>query len=137
MMTANKTADTVIIKEVLRDTVIEIRADQSMIQALVECDSMGQAHIKKLLDYNAGERLKPPELEIKNNIITSIAKIDSTEIYLTLRDRHKESMKSVEIINTVEVNRLTAWQKWMCTLGHIVLGVSIAFIGINVIKFIR
>jgi len=113
--------DTVIIRETLRDTLIRIERDSSMVRALVECDSTGRAYLKELLQYQAGERLKPPRITLQDNVLTATASADSMAIYLTLKDRyeHKISDKSETETVVVEVNKLTRWQTFWMMLGRI------------------
>ena len=42
------TVTTTTITETLHDTIITIQPDSSMIQALVECDSTGQAYLRQI-----------------------------------------------------------------------------------------
>lgn len=113
--------DTVTVTEVLRDTVVRIAPDSAMIRALLECDSVGQVRLRQLLEYETGERLQPPNVQIRNNVLTASAKTDSMAIYLALRDRFEKrfSMQTETIVKTVEVNRLTVWQKFRLRLGEI------------------
>lgn len=126
---------TVTITETLVDTLFKVLPDSSMIQMLIECDSVGQARLKQIVDYKSGERVKPPTLEIKNNILTAVAKVDSLEIYHTYKDKLKEVTKERIEIKTIvkEVNKLTRWQRWMCGLGHCALGAIV--IGVIVFMF--
>lgn len=94
-----------------------------MLQALLECDSAGQVVMKELLNYRAGDRLKPPEVIVKNNTLTVTAKVDSLSVYLALKDRYTE-LKQAEVIKetvAIEVNRLTGWQKFRIWIGNIAL----------------
>lgn len=138
IVTENHKYDSVFITETLRDTVVEIAADSSTIKALIECDSLGQAHLKELISYKSGERLKPPEIRIKSNVLTAIAKIDSMSIYMQLKDRYKEHVKTEVKTKIVEVNVLTWWQKYWIKSGKFcnvaALGILIIFI---VKKWIR
>lgn len=129
--------DTVIVKEIIRDTIVSVVADSSMLQMLIECDSLGQAHLTQLLHYQAGDKLKPPNLKIKDNVITAIAEVDSMSIYLQLKDKYKEVRRAETTTKTVEINRLTKWQKMMCTLGYISLGAIIAWLGLIILKKLR
>ena len=52
--------DTVTVTEQVRDTVVVLERDQSMLRALLECDSVGQVQMRRLMEYQAGNRLKPP-----------------------------------------------------------------------------
>lgn len=130
-------SDTVIVVETLRDTLIRVDADSSMIQALIECDSLGRTHLKQLVSYQAGDRLKPPEITIKDNIITASARVDSLNIYLQLKDRYKEVRKAEIITKVVEVNKLTRWQRFIYTLGCVALGAVVVWCGVVILKKIR
>ena len=130
--------DTVVIRETVRDTIVIIQADNSLLRALLECDSLGQVRMKELLDYEAGDRLKPPDVDITDNVLTAKAQIDSLAIYLQLRDRYEKhstarTQADKEII-TVEVNRLTWWQGLWVKLGKGLFGVLAAGLIIKLFK---
>lgn len=132
-----RTVDSVLIVETVRDTVIKTEADSSLIRALIDCDSLGRASIKKLLEYQAGERLKPPRVDIDdNNILTATASVDSLKIYLVLKDRYeKHTTDKVQIVEkTVEVNRLTWWQKLWVKLGKTLTVFAAGYILIKLFK---
>lgn len=133
-MTGDLTIDTVKVIETLRDTVVRIDADSSMIQALIECDSLGQAYIRELIEVKSGKRMPPPTIKIIKDTLKIQASADSMAIYLTLKDRYVEHKKSETITNIIEVNRLTLWQKWMYYLGLITLGLTICSIGLKLYK---
>lgn len=124
MLTASglrQTTDSVVIRETVRDTIVTVERDSALVRALVECDSLGQAHIKQLLEYESGRRLTPPVVHIRDNVLTAAAKVDSLAIYLKLKDKYKEAVRydTRVITQTVEVNRLTGWQKTFYRLGQI------------------
>lgn len=120
--------DSVRTVETLRDTVVTVRADSSLIRALVECDSLGQAHLRRLEEYRAGERLPPPRVEIRDNVLTAAANIDSLEIYLQLKDRYRETVQVEESYKIEYVNRLTGWQKAWMRIGQAALLVAAAVV---------
>lgn len=125
-----------IIRQTLRDTVVTVKADSSMIRALLECDSLGQVRMRELVEYRAGERTKPPDLSIRDNVLTATAEIDSIGIYLQLRDSYETHISQAETltIETVEVNRLTWWQKLWVKAGQILSGALVALIIFKIIK---
>lgn len=129
--------DSVHTVEILRDTIVSIEADSSLIRALIECDSLGQAHIRQLIEYKAGERLPPPSVSIKDNVLTATSKIDSLAIYMQLKDRYTESVKrETEVITkVVEVNHLTWWQTLWYRLGQIAAAVTAVVLTIKIIKY--
>lgn len=101
------------------DTVVVLERDQSMIRALLECDSVGQVQMRKLLEYQAGNRLKPPDIEVHNNVLTATAQADSMAIYLTLKDRIERHTSTHKELQVVEVNRLNTWQRTWMRIGQV------------------
>ncbi len=132
-------SDSVVIRETVRDTVVMIQADSSLIRALVECDSLGQAHVRQLLEYQAGERLKPPQIVIRDNVLTATAEIDSLAIYMQLKDRYKEAVRReiVTVTQYVETNKLTWWQTLFHRLGIITALVVPVLAGLKIYKLIK
>jgi hypothetical protein len=107
--------------DTVRDTVVSIEADSSLIQALLECDSAGNVYVKQLLEYRAGKNLQPPQLSIHNNRLTAVSKTDSMGIYLQLHDKYREQNKTEVKTKTVtvHVNELYWWQKILIGLGAV------------------
>lgn len=131
--------DSIIVTERLRDTVVRIEADSSMIEALIECDSMGRAHLRELLDYRSGERLRPPKISIQDNILTASAEVDSMSIYLSLKDQLKEvyTGRQTDTTEYIEVNRLTWWQTLWVWAGKILTPLVLAAAAFRIYKQIR
>lgn len=122
--------------ETLRDTVVTVKSDSSLIRALIECDSLGQAHLRQLEEYQAGERLPPPRVDIDNNVLTATAHVDSMSIYLQLKDRYKEAVQVEEktVYKTEFVNRLTGWQRFWMRVGQIVAAAAAAVVAWKLLK---
>lgn len=123
------------IVEIVRDSLITIPADSSWLKAYLECDSIGNVHIRQLLEYKAGEKMKPPTITIKENILTALSSADSLNIYLTLKDRYQytvtDNIKYEKEI--IEVNRLTKMQGFWIILGYI-LGI-VLFLTVGIFAF--
>jgi hypothetical protein len=67
------------------------------------------------MEYQAGNRLRPPDIEVRNNVLTATAQADSMAIYLTLKDRIERHTSTRKELQIVEVNRLNTWQRtWIC-----------------------
>lgn len=115
--------------ETLRDTVVRIEADSSLLRALVECDSLGQAHLRELLEYQAGERLKPPRVAIRDNVLTATAEVDSLSIYLRLKDRYEERFRRDQERETVyvETHKLTWFQTLFYRLGLVLTAAAVGW----------
>jgi hypothetical protein len=80
---------------------------------------MGQVQMRKLLEYQAGNRLKPPDIEVRDNVLTATAQADSMAIYLTLKDRIERHTSTHKELQVVEVNRLNTWQRTWMRIGQV------------------
>lgn len=121
---------TLIIRDTIRDTLVQVKADASLIRALLECDSAGNVLLKRILEYEAGKHVAPPQLDIQDNILTATANVDSFGIFMTFRERYVERTDYLESNEKeiVYVNRLTGWQKFRVRLGDCVLVVVPVYI---------
>ena len=108
----------VTVTETVRDTVIQVQPDSSIVEALIRCDSTGRARLEEIQTLRQSARVQQT-LVLKDNCLTSKAVVDSMGIYLTYKDRYKEEQK-VQTIETViekEVNILYWWQKALMWVG--------------------
>lgn len=129
-------SDSVVVRETVRDTVIELSPDSSLVRALIECDSLGRARLSELLYYRAGDRISPPVITMVDNILTAKAQVDSFKIYARLKDRYEEHRTSETVVETVEVNKLTTWQKVRLRLGEAMM-VAVALWIVRSVKKVR
>jgi hypothetical protein len=96
-----------------RDTMIQVPADSSWLQALIECDSNGQAYLRQIENYQVSGRSTLPRVSLQNNQLQVNCRCDSAAIYAKysrIYDRSSQSSTVKETV-TIEVNRLTWWQK--------------------------
>ena len=112
------TERTVTITETVRDTIIQVQPDLSIVQALIKCDSTGRARLEEIRTLKESARVQQT-LELKDNWLTAKAVVDSMGIYLTYKERHKEEQKvqTIETVTEKEVNVLKWWQKVLMALG--------------------
>ncbi len=109
---------TVVVTETVRDTVIQVQPDSSIVQALIKCDSTGQARLEEIRTLRESARVQQT-LALKDNKFTAKAIVDSMEIFLTYKERYREEQK-VQVVETIiekEVNVLKWWQKTLITIG--------------------
>ena len=129
------TEHTVTVTETIRDTIIQVQPDSSIVQALIKCDSTGRARLDEIRTLKESARVQQT-LALKDNRLTAKAVVDSMGIYLTYKERYREEQK-VQVVETViekEVNVLKWWQKVLMTIGI----VSIIILASTIIaKFIR
>ena len=125
-----------VVKEVVRDTVIQVQPDSSILQALIQCDSTGRARLQEIQTLKESARLQQSikmeadPLPYQPTVITVKATVDSMGIYLTYKDRFKESVETREIETIIEkeVNILHWWQKLLMWVGGIVLAITVGWI---------
>ena len=124
----------VTVTETVRDTVIQVRPDSSIVQALIRCDSTGRARLEEIQTLRQSERLRQT-LSLQDNRLTAKATVDSMGIYLTYKDRYKEEQKvqTIEIVIEKEINILRWWQKALMWAGVIN---TILLLGMIAAKFI-
>jgi hypothetical protein len=125
-----------VVKEVVRDTVVQVQPDSSILQALIKCDSTGRARLQEIQTLKESARLQQSikmeadPLPYQPTVITVKATVDSMGIYLTYKDRFKESVETREIETIIEkeVNILHWWQKLLMWVGGIVLTITVGWI---------
>ena len=125
-----------VVKEVVRDTVIQVHPDSSILQALIKCDSTGRARLQEIQTLKESARLQQSikmeadPLPYQPTVITVKATVDSMGIYLTYKDRFKESVETREIETIIEkeVNILHWWQKLLMWAGGIVITITVGWI---------
>lgn len=106
-----KTVSTEYIKDsiYIRDTVVSVKPDSSYVEALLECDSLGNVRLVELSGLQ-GEITKL-ETSLKNNKFKAIAKTDTIKIYVPgqtkILYRDKIIVKKVP-----ETTYKEHWWKW-------------------------
>ena len=127
--TTEVTEKTESVTETIRDTVIMVQPDSSIIQALIQCDSTGRARLQEINALKESARLQqtismePEPQPYKPTVITVKATVDSMGIYLTYKERYKETaqIQKIETIIEKEVNILKTWQKVLMWLGALTI----------------
>ena len=94
--TTEVTEKTESVTETIRDTVIMVQPDSSIMQALIQCDSTGRARLQEIKALKESARMQqtismePEPQPYKPTVITVKATVDSMGIYLSYRERYKE-----------------------------------------------
>ena len=117
------------VTEILRDTIIMVQPDSSILQALVQCDSTGRARLQEINALKESARLQqtikidPDPKPHKPTVITIKTQVDSMGIYLIYKERYKESaeLQQIETVIEKEVNILKTWQKILMWLGALAI----------------
>ena len=125
----------VTVTETVRDTVIQVQPDSSIVEALIRCDSTGRARLEEIQTLRQSARVQQA-LALKDNRLTSKAVVDSMGIYLTYKNWYKEEQK-VQTIETViekEVNILHWWQKSLMWAGVVSTLVLLTLLAVKFIS---
>ena len=155
----HKTGNTeraITVTEIVRDTIIQVQPDSSIVQALIMCDSTGRARLEEIrmlkesariqqhislmeLDYEASavtDSNSSGRHKVPATVLTITSKVDSLGIYLQYKERYKEERQAqtIETVIEKEVNVLKWWQKSLMVLGLIF---SIAIVGKVLLKLME
>lgn len=125
------------VRETLHDTIIEVASDSSWLKAWIECDSLGQAKIKELIDYKDGQRSQIPRVSLHNNILTADCKCDSVNIHAILKSRETVIDHQSAITTTppaVQVKFIPGWMWFFGITGMISWGVLVILIVFSLVK---
>ena len=123
------TEHTVTVTETVRDTVVQVRPDSSIVRALIRCDSTGRARLEEIRMLRESSRLQQT-LAVESHAepyqptaVTVRAVVDSMGIYLTLLERHREEqhVRTVETVVEKKVNVLRWWQTALMWMGGVAL----------------
>ena len=79
----------------IKDTIVNIKPDSSTIEALLECDSLGNVRIVELSSIQ-GQLLKL-ETELKNNTLKTKAKTDTIKVFVKGNTEIKYIEKTLEV----------------------------------------
>ncbi len=131
---------TITVTETIRDTIIQVQPDSSIVQALVRCDSTGRARLEEIRTLKESARIHQhlSLMELGHDslayaqhnssgirhkapisVLTITSKVDSLGIYLQYKERHKEEqhVQTIETVIEKEVYVLKWWQKSLMALG--------------------
>lgn len=129
--------DSIIVRtvETIKDTVVVIAADSSLIQALLECDSLNQVRIKQIISYKQGSNMPLPSISIQGNVLTAKASVEERNLLLQYKHKYTELLHktSKDVTKILEVNKLYWWQKTLMWCGIALLIYVITLI----IRFIK
>ena len=132
------TEHTVTVTETVRDTVVQVQPDSSIVRALIRCDSTGRARLEEIRTLRESSRLQQtftlesPAEPYQPTALTVKAVVDSMGIYLTFKERYREEqqVRTVETVIEKEVNILRWWQAALMWMGGVsLIGILTMVIG--------
>jgi len=116
----------------VRDSLIPLPADSGLIRALLECRE-GKVVIRQIEEIKPGNRVVP-FIDLKNNVLITGAKIDSSSIYFAWKETHiRETKVQVKVIEK-PVYTVTGIRNFLIWSGGIAWSILLALIGFALVK---
>jgi len=117
---------------VVKDSLILLSADSGLIRALLECRE-GKVVVKQIEEIKPGKRVVP-FIDLKNNVLTTGARIDSSSVYFAWKETHiRESNIQVKTIEK-PVYKVTGLQNFLIWSGGIAWTFLLILIGSFLIR---
>ena len=116
----------------MKDSLIPLPADSGLIRALLECQE-GKVVIREIEEIRPGKRVVP-FIDLKNNVLTTGARIDSNSIYFAWKETHiRESKIQVKVIEK-PIYKVTGFWNFLIWSGGIAWSILLAFIGFVLVR---
>ena len=116
----------------VKDSLIPLPGDSGLIRALLECRE-GKVVIRQIEEIRPGKKIVP-FIDLKNNVLTAGAKIDSSSIYFAWKETHiRESNIQVKVIEK-PVYKVTGIQNFLIWSGGIAWSIIVILIGTVLIR---
>ena len=116
-----------------RDTIIISPADSCLVEALVECDSIGQAHIMNILTLEEGLKVKQ-KVKIIDNILTVAAWVDTASIVAAWNEMVVTVQEEKILTVTERVNYVKSYQWFFIYSGGVLWILLFGMFAIKIIK---
>lgn len=114
------------ITELVRDTIVTVKADSSFYKAWIDCVNDKPIIVNKPIvstNKKAGNYLKVPKATLKNNVLRIDCEAKAQELFLKWKEKHikeqKEVVKTITLPPKLIPKPLTWWQKLWIGLGKI------------------
>lgn len=114
-----ETTNTIFQKEIVHDTVFEIKKDSSSYRALLECQN-GKVVIKPSVKQNKGNYLEPPKVNLENNILTVDCNAEAQKMFAKWKDIYIHETSQTKATEPVFVEKpFTGWQTFQIWCGRV------------------
>ena len=116
----------------VKDSLIPLPADSGLIRALLECRE-GKVVIRQVEEIRPGKRIVP-FIDLKNNVLTTGARIDSSSIYFSWKETHiRETKMQLKVIEK-PVYTVTGFRNFLIWSGGIAWSILLVLIGFVMVK---
>jgi len=116
----------------MKDSLIPLPADSGLIRALLECRE-GKVVIKKIDEIKPGKKVVP-FIDLKDNVLTTGARIDSGSVYFAWKETHiRESKTQVKTIEK-PVYKVSGFQNFLIWSGGISWSILMVIVGFVLVR---
>jgi len=116
----------------VKDSLIPLPADSGLIRALLECQE-GKVVIKQIEEIKPGKKVVP-FIDLKNNVLTTGARVDSSSVYFAWKETHiRESKIQVKTVMK-PVYKVSGFQNFLIWSGGIAWSILLILIGLGLIR---
>ena len=116
----------------IKDSLIPLPADSGLIRALLEYRE-GKVVIQQIQQIKPGNKIVP-FIDLKDNVLTTGARIDSSSIYFAWKETHiRETKVQVKIIEK-PVYTVTGFRNFLIWSGGIAWSVLLILVGFSLIR---
>jgi hypothetical protein len=116
----------------VKDSLIPLPADSGLIRALLECRE-GKVVVKQIEEIKPGKKVVP-FIDLKNNVLTAGARVDSSSVYFAWKETHiRESNIQIKTIEK-PVYQVTGFQNFLIWSGGIAWSILLILIGFGLIR---
>lgn len=138
--TTTDTSTTIEKKVIIHDTILTTVKDSSYYKAYLECVN-GKVIIssqKPFIQTNKGSYLKPPKVNLKDNILQVDCQAEAQKIFAKWKEEYITKHKAtIERIPYPVEQELTWWQKTRLVLGDIFLVLLLLFSTVVVLRLTK
>ena len=116
----------------VKDSLIPLPADSGLIRALLECRE-GKVVIRQIEEIKPGKKVIP-FIELKNNVLTTGARVDSSSVYFAWKETHiRDSKIQLKVIEK-PVYTVTGFRNFLIWSGGIAWSILLVLIGFVLVK---
>jgi hypothetical protein len=131
------TEKTVIVHELVKDTVFLTQRDSSSISIQLRVDTTGKIVLQELKHIANGKHLKPPEISIKDNVLKVDCISEAQKLYASWKVKYTDSItKQITIKPPSYIEKdLSIWQHIQIWLGRLFILLFITVIIVILKKY--
>ncbi|MEI7663924.1 MAG: hypothetical protein WCK34_17080 [Bacteroidota bacterium] len=116
----------------VKDSLIPLSPDSGLIRALLECRE-GKVVIRQIDEIKPGKKVVP-FIDLRNNVLTTGARVDSSSVYFAWKETHiRETKLQMKVIEK-PVYTVTGFRNFLSWSGGIAWSILLMLIGFLLVR---